>query len=130
MKLVYPAIFIPVEGHYQAVFPDLPGCTAEAGTLADTICQAQDAAAIWILRELDARHPLPPATQMSQLVPADGSVASLIVLDMDSYGAKYGPRTVRKNLTIPAWLNAFAEKKGINFSRVLTDALTELYLHQ
>ena len=30
---------------------------------------------------------------------------------------------VRKNVTIPAWLDTFAEKQSINFSRVLQEAL-------
>ena len=42
---------------------------------------------------------------------------------MDSYAEKYGDKAVRKNLTIPAWLNTFAEKQNINFSKVLQDAL-------
>ena len=46
---------------------------------------------------------------------------------MDAYAEKYGSKAVRKNLTIPAWLNTFAEQKHINFSQVLTDALTALY---
>ena len=30
-------------------------------------------------------------------------------------------------LTIPAWLNTFAEKNHINFSQVLQDSLTAIY---
>ena len=36
---------------------------------------------------------------------------------------KYGHKSVRKNITIPAWLNTFGEKNHINFSKVLSDAL-------
>ena len=32
---------------------------------------------------------------------------------------------IRKNLTIPYWLNVEAEKAGINFSQVLQVALKE-----
>ena len=46
---------------------------------------------------------------------------------MDTYAEKYGDKAVRKNLTIPAWLNTFAEKNHINFSQVLQDALTVLF---
>ena len=49
---------------------------------------------------------------------------------MDAYAEKYGNKAVRKNLTIPAWLNTFAEKQHVNFSQVLTDALTALYQKQ
>ena len=46
---------------------------------------------------------------------------------MDAYAAKYGSKSIRKNLTIPAWLNTFAEAEQLNVSKVLQDALTELY---
>ena len=46
---------------------------------------------------------------------------------MDAYAEKYGKKAVRKNLTIPAWLNTFAETQKVNFSQLLTEALTDLY---
>ena len=36
---------------------------------------------------------------------------------------KYGTRIVKKNCTIPAWLNARAEAIGVNFSQTLQEAL-------
>ena len=49
----------------------------------------------------------------------------MLVLDMDAYAEKYGDKAVRKSLTIPAYLNTIAEKRGINFSQVLQDALKQ-----
>jgi hypothetical protein len=46
---------------------------------------------------------------------------------MDAYTEKYGNKAIRKNLTIPAWLNTFAEGKHINFSQVLQNSLTAIY---
>ena len=43
---------------------------------------------------------------------------------------KYGEKAVRKNLTIPAWLNTFAEANHINFSQVLQESLTAIYQKQ
>ena len=51
------------------------------------------------------------------------SFISMLVLDIDAYAEKYGNKTVRKNITIPAWLNTYGEKNNINFSRILQDAL-------
>ena len=34
-------------------------------------------------------------------------------------------KAVKKTLTIPEWLNVLAEKKGINFSQTLQNALLE-----
>ena len=54
-----------------------------------------------------------------------GDFVNMIVLDMDSYSEKYGNKAVRKNCTIPAWLNTVAEKNDINFSAVLQEALCQ-----
>ena len=48
---------------------------------------------------------------------------SMLILDMDAYAEKYGEKAVRKNCTIPAWLNTQAERAGINFSKILQEAL-------
>jgi post-segregation antitoxin (ccd killing protein) len=45
------------------------------------------------------------------------------MLDIDSYAEKYGNKAIRKNLTIPAWLNTIAEKHNVNYSSVLQNAL-------
>lgn len=130
MKLVYPAIFSPFEGTpgYTVVIPDLPGCVTEGDSLADAILMAEDAASGWVLDELEEGNPAPSASPIGDIHPdEDNSFVSLLTLDMDAYAEKYGNKAVRKNLTIPAWLNTFAEKQSINFSQVLTDALTELY---
>ena len=46
---------------------------------------------------------------------------------MDAYAEKYGAKAVRKNVTVPAWLNTFGENRQVNFSQMLTDALFQLY---
>lgn len=49
---------------------------------------------------------------------------------MDAYAEKYGDKAVRKNLTIPAWQNTFAELNNLNVSKLLQDTLSALYLKQ
>ena len=132
MKLVYPALFSPWEegAGYTVEFPDLPGCVTEGATLAEAIEMAADAASGWILGELEEGNAIPAASSPASISVADGDFLSAVVLDMDAYAEKYGNKAVRKNLTIPAWLNTFAESKKINFSQVLTEALTALYQKQ
>lgn len=129
MKLVYPAVFRPCEGKegYTVIVPDLPGCVTEGDTLADAILMAEDAASGWVLDELEDGNAAPAASQISAIPKKQGEFVNLLVLDMDTYAEKYGDKAVRKNLTIPAWLNTFAEKHQVNFSQVLTDALTSMY---
>ncbi|MBF1129782.1 MAG: type II toxin-antitoxin system HicB family antitoxin [Dialister invisus] len=131
-KLLYPACFYPAkEGGYTVVVPDLPGCVSEGDTLAEAIEMAVDAASGWILDEWEDGKtvPAPGNVKDTHLDSADGFV-SLLTLDMDAYAEKYGDKAVRKNLTIPAWLNTFAESQHINFSKVLQDSLLALYQKQ
>ena len=84
-----------------------------------------DAASGWILGELEEGNNIPTPTLRKEdikLEEAD-SFISMLVLDIDAYAEKYGEKTVRKNISIPAWLNTYGEKNNINFSRVLQEAL-------
>lgn len=132
MKLTYPACFYKdaETESYAVVVPDLPGCVSGGDTLADAILLATDAACGWVLDELEDGRAIPPASSLERIQPDPGGFVNMLVLEMDSYAEKYGNKAVRKNLTIPAWLNTFAESNHINFSQVLQDSLTEMYQRQ
>ena len=126
MKLIYPAIFKPFtdqSGGYVVEFPDLPGCVTEGKDLEQAIEMGIDAASGWILGELEDGELIPKASDYTEIAAEDGCMVNMLLLDIDSYEEKYGEKAVRKNLTIPAWLNTFAEKNNINFSKVLQDTL-------
>lgn len=127
MKLVYPAVFTPCiekEG-YTVEVPDLPGCVTEGKDLVDAIEMGVDAASGWVLGELEEGNNIPAPSLRKENIKLEDpeSFVSMLVLDMDAYAEKYGDKTVRKNITIPAWLNTYGKKNNINFSRVLQDAL-------
>lgn len=127
MKLTYPVCLYPNDSGYTAIVPDLPGCVTEGGSLSDAIFMASDAASLWVLDELESGK-TPPKASDPQKIKADeypGGIVSVVLLDMDAYAEKYGKKAVRKNCTIPAWLNTAAEKADINFSAVLQDALIQ-----
>ena len=126
-RLVYPAVFTPCiekEG-YTVEVPDLPGCVTEGKDLVDAIEMGVDAASGWVLGELEEGNNIPAPSLRKENIKLEDpeSFVSMLVLDMDAYAEKYGDKTVRKNITIPAWLNTYGEKNNINFSRVLQDAL-------
>ena len=125
MKLLYPAIFTPFDDEegYAVEVPDLPGCVTEGSNIVEAIELAVDAASGWVLLELEEGKQIPKSSNPSSIKVPEGSIVSLIVLDMDAYSEKYGSKSIRKNITIPAWLNTFGEKNHINFSKVLSDAL-------
>lgn len=128
MKLVYPAYFTPLaEGNgYCVTFPDLPGCVTQGKSLAEAIEMAVDAASGWVLDELEDGKAPPHASEIKDITVENANdFVNIIVLDMDSYAEKYGNKAIRKNCTIPAWLNTMSERANINFSAVLQKALKE-----
>jgi predicted RNase H-like HicB family nuclease len=132
VRLVYPACFYkdPDTDAYAVEVPDLPGCSTGADNLADAILMGIDAASGWVLAELEEGRPAPPASPLDAVHSGDGGFVSLLALDMDAYAEKYGEKAVGKNLTIPSWLNTFAESRNINFSQVLQDSLIQIYQRQ
>ena len=129
MKLVYPAVFTPYEdgsGGYVVEFPDLPGCVTGGDDMADALFMAEDAASGWILTELEDGEKVPKASECRKVRTEKGQMVNLVALDMDAYAAKYGDKAVKKTLTIPAWLNTFAEEYNISCSKVLQEALGKM----
>ena len=128
MKLIYPACFYPCEEKkgYTVIVPDLPGCVSEGDSLADAILMGTDAACGWLLDELEDGNPLPKPTDNHSVSVEDDGIVSLLVLDIDSYAEKYGKNAIRKNLTIPAYMNTFVETHGLSLSQITQDAISNM----
>ncbi|KFI57619.1 type II toxin-antitoxin system HicB family antitoxin [Bifidobacterium choerinum] len=134
MKLTYPVILEPYEedgGGYVATVPDMPGLVTYGSSLSETMEMVQDAACGWVLTELEDGRPAPRATALMDVDTEDvNAQKALILLDMDAYAEKYGRRAVRKNVTIPAWLDTWASRRNLNYSHTLRDALESEYRQQ
>ena len=68
-------------------------------------------------------HPAGSSANLKMVIVSHVQVLNFLVLDIDAYSERYGSKAIRKNITIPAWLNTYGEKNNVNFSKVLTDAL-------
>lgn len=126
MKLVYFAVFYQQElgNGYTVEFPDLPGCVTQGSTLEEALEMAEDAAAGWILSSIEDGEEVPsPSNHIDLSLYENASFSNAILLDMEEYAKNYGEKAVKKTLSIPRWINTMAEKKDVNFSRVLQDAL-------
>ena len=124
MKYVYPAIFTPLEdGVFDVHVPDLPYVRTCGNSLAETMEMAEDATAMWLADSEDKSHNIPtPSKTLSYEAP---QFVNLVKADTDEWRRTNDNRAVRKNLTIPAWLNHQAEAAHVNFSSILQDALKE-----
>jgi predicted RNase H-like HicB family nuclease len=124
MKYVYPACFYPEDdGRFSVEFADFELATF-GDDLADAMYMAADAAAGRILAMLKDGEKLPAPSSLAHVTPdcPDGFV-SLVYIDLDSLKLNHEETPVKKTLTIPSWLNRAAERKNVNFSTTLKDAL-------
>ncbi|MBO5523078.1 MAG: type II toxin-antitoxin system HicB family antitoxin [Roseburia sp.] len=132
MKSVYPVIFTRLNDEKDTVLievPDLDILTEGFG-MVDAVDMARDAIGLkGICYEDDGRE-LPVPSLMGDIDVSKGTFAedgqgclSLVDIDFTEYRRKIDNKTVRRNVTLPNWLNQEAEKAHINVSRVLQEAL-------
>lgn len=117
----YPVIMEKDESGIFVTIPDLNQYT-QGKDIADAIYMARDLIALWIVDQEDDGKAIPAPSSVSYDIPK-GAICSFVDVDVEAYRKKYGTKNVKKNCTIPAWLNTKAEEMGINFSQTLQEAL-------
>jgi len=124
MKLAYPVVISKGKSFYIVSIPDCEIDT-QGKDLIEAIEMARDAISIWCIEKQDAGRQLPIPSELSSIKCEPNDILTLVDADLEAYRRILDNRTVRKNLTIPSWLNEKAEKAGINFSQTLQKALKE-----
>lgn len=124
MKVAYPVVISSGEQFMLASVPDLEIDT-QGENIIEAIAMVRDAISIWCVYEQDAGKALPAPSDIISVEHDPGEIVTLVDADLDAYRRMLDKRTIRKNLTIPSWLNEQAERAGVNFSQVLQKALKE-----
>lgn len=125
MKTAYPIILTQRAEYIVVSIPDFH-INTQGTDFADAIAMARDAIGIMGIDMEDEGEAIPTPSSIRDLPPAEeNAVFTLVDIDFKEYRRKHESRAVKKNCTIPSWLNAEAEKAGINFSAILQAALKE-----
>lgn len=120
--LFYPAVFTQGEHYITVTFPDIPSAITQGETQEEAFEMAQEVLGF----ALEDYEKYPKASNIVELQKQHPESTIVVIgIDMVAYNRKYHSKKVRKNVTIPEWLNELAEKSNLNFSQVLTDALEE-----
>ena len=136
MKVTYPVIFTDADTNILIEVPDL-GILTESneegkpkGSMADAITMARDAIGISCIEAEDNGKVVLHPSKMTDIDVSKGtfnedgtSIVSLVDVDLTAYRRMLDNKTVRRNVTLPNWLNQEAEKSHINVSKVLQEAL-------
>jgi hypothetical protein len=136
MKVAYPTIFTETDNNILIEIPDL-GILTESnsenetmGNLADAVAMARDAIGLHCISMEDKEETLIRASRIQEIDEKkstfyeDGKTfVSIVDVDLLVYRQKNDMKMVRRNVTLPNWLNREAEAAHINVSRVLQEAL-------
>lgn len=128
MKNSYPILLIPEEKGFTVFIPDF-NINTQGDDLTEAIEMARDAIGIMGIDLEDDGKTVPDASAATDIKHSAGEIVSLVDVDFAEYRRKNDLRTVKKNCTIPSWLNFEAERAGVNFSSILQAALkNELHI--
>ena len=120
-KYFYPVIFEPEEVGVSVYVPDIPGCFTQGDSLEEALEYVQDAIGLYL--EDVKPEDYPQATRPNEVDLEGQQFVMMVAFDKLAYDRKYNAKSVKKTLSIPAWLNAMALEKNVNFSNVLQKAL-------
>ena len=107
-KVAYPVILKPDQEGYYVEIPDFDIAT-EGDTIAEAMEMARDAIGLMGIDMEDEKKTLPEPD-----------------VDFTEYRKRVDNKAVKKNCTIPYWMSVEADKAGINYSRVLQDAISNI----
>lgn len=123
-KFFYPAVFHQEDdGGFSVYFPDLLGCVTEGDTLEEAIGMAEDALGIYLFTLKEDKEDAPAPSNPVDVKVTGRDFVSLIEYDEVAYLKRTDSHSVKKTLTIPAWMDVLAKEHNLNFSNVLQNAI-------
>ncbi len=122
-KVFYPVIFHPEETGFSTFVPDLDGCFSQGDTMNEAVAMTQDAIGLVLEDYFSSAQPIPAPSQPGSLHLEGNDFVAMVEFDELAYRKRHETQAVKKTLTIPSWLNHMAEEQGLNFSRILQNAL-------
>lgn len=125
MKNSYPILLTKGTKYVVVYIPDF-NINTQGVDVTDAIEMARDAIGLMGIDMEDSNEALPEPTSIFNIKKEkEDDIITLVDVDFAEYRRKNDIRTVRRNVSLPSWLNVEAEKAGINVSSVLQRALKQ-----
>lgn len=122
MRKAYPITMEQGEKQIVVYVPDF-NINTEGADYAEAMEMARDAIGLVGIDMEDDGEALPEPSEIGAV--KSSGVVTLVDVDFAEYRRRHDMTSVRKNCTIPSWLNSEAEKAGLNFSAVLQKGLKQ-----
>lgn len=128
-RYVFPAVFTyEPEQEIAVVFPDLDVATSGTDDN-DALLSARELLGCALYGMEEDGEDIPMPTPLANIQTGENERAVLVDVYMPSIRMAKVNRSVNRTVTLPAWLNAAALERNINFSQVLQEALmTKLHV--
>ena len=125
MKAAYPVVMSEGEKFIVVFVPDF-NINTQGKDYVDAIEMARDAIGLMGIDMEDEKEPIPKPSKLADITAEHPrQIVTLVDVDFTEYRRKNDMRTVRRNVSLPSWLNAEADKAGLNVSAVLQAALKQ-----
>lgn len=122
-RLSYPAVFTYVHNREIAVvFPDLNSATSGVNE-SDALLSAKELLICVLLGLKEDGESIPTPSSLNKIKISKNQCTLLVDVYMPSIRLAQANRSVNRTVTLPAWLNAAALERGMNFSQILQEAL-------
>lgn len=122
-RYFYPAVFGYEDGEeISVVFPDLDVATS-GETEEEALLSARELLGCVMFGLEEDGESIPEPTHLSAVELGSNERAVLVDVYMPSVRMAQNNKSVNRTVTLPAWLNAAALERNINFSQLLQDAL-------
>lgn len=135
MVVLYPTFLCKDGKYYLVSVPDLDSHT-QGKSMEDAVVMARDLIGNDLLEREKHGLAIPEpsnyeeaskkAKKYEDIYNFSKGLFTLVDVDMDEFRRKYDNRTVRRNVTLPSWMDYEAKKQNINVSGILQEALAKI----
>jgi len=130
MNAIYPVIFTETaeeNGDILVYIPDVDGMT-EGKDIADAIAMAKDYIGNALFDKREAELPVAKKIdeidlKASPFFDSGKSFVSLVDVDLDAFRLREKSKSVRRNITLPQWLDDMVTRAKLNVSAITQSAL-------
>ena len=123
MKYQFPALLIKEDNGFIVRFIDFDDIFTQGQTIMEAVENGEDVLNLMLCDKEENEFVIPKPSSLDTIdIPKDAFVL-LIKADTVRYRMMLDRKTVRKNVSVPSWLNQLALRQNISFSNLLQKAL-------
>lgn len=124
-RCFYPAVFTYLEGKIEVHFPDLDQVTTSGADERNAFLAARVVLGRALFQLEQKYEPLPTPSSLVEIDRSENQQVTLVDVYMPSVRMAENNRSVNRMISLPAWLNAAAMERDVNFSQTLQEVLKE-----